>query len=140
MFYYVQMIERMPQRLEESEIPGPTDATEGLFLKIAERQGFLITEAPMISLSRKKRNKWDKRSTVPDFLIRKDEQDEGVYVEVTENSIEDGHKHGQLRVMVESGLGSRYVQLTKQELEGVESVGANLFEYIERKISSRESR
>jgi len=137
MVYHTHMMERIPQQIEQPEIPEPTDVTEGLFLKVAQRQGFLITEAPMISLPRKKKNKWDKKSTVPDFLIRKNEQDEGVYVEVTENNIDDGHKHGQLRVMVEAGLGSKYVQLTKAELEEIETSGADLLEYIKVKIGSR---
>jgi hypothetical protein len=117
-----------------AEIEGESDPVEKLFGRIALEQGLLLSEAEMVKLPGKKENKWDKKSTVPDFLIKSDEADSGIYVEVTKRNDQSGGKNSQRKVMEEAGLGSRYVQLTGIELEKIKKEGMDLMGYIKNKI------
>ena len=116
-----------------------SDETERLFLQIAKGQGLLVEEAGVIQIKREKRGKGDKRTTVPDFLVKENASDEGIYVEVTESNAHSGNKGAQRRVMTEAGLASRYVQLTGTELESVRKKGEGLMRYIKIKIENRDS-
>ena len=124
----------LAQKMREN-IPVSADYTERLFLDLAIEQGLLVSEAEMITLDREKRRKGDKRSTVPDFLVKENIADEGIYVEVTENNAQDAHKNRQRGVMVEAGLGSRYVQLIASELEEIKRSGASLIDYLKAQIN-----
>ena len=124
----------LAQKMREN-IPVSADYTERLFLDLAIEQGLLVSEAEMITLDREKRRKGDKRSTVPDFLVKENIADEGIYVEVTENNAQDAHKNRQRGVMVEAGLGSRYVQLIASELEEIQRSGASLIDYLKAQIN-----
>lgn len=92
----------------------------------------------MIVNKREKKGKGDKRTTVPDFLLKESSSDAGIYIEVTEGSVENGHKNRQLKVITEAGLASRYVQLTERELKKIKGDGVNLLSYIKTKIANRD--
>lgn len=63
------------ERLDFSYIEGISDPIERRFGQMALSQGLIVQEAPMITVDRPKLNKWDKLSTVCDFLIKQDELD-----------------------------------------------------------------
>lgn len=126
---------RFEMPMGAAEVEGESDPVEKLFGRMALEQGLLLCEAEMVKLPGKKENKWDKKSTVPDFLIKSREADAGIYVEVTERNDRSGGKNSQKKVMKEAGLGSRYVQLTGIELEKIKKEGTDLMGYIENKIS-----
>lgn len=115
------------------DIEGESDPTEKLFAQIAHEQGLILCESGIIKLPGKKENKWDKRSTVPDFLVKKNEEDEGVYVEITVRSEQSAKKNRQRKVMQRAGLSDRYVQLTGEELKEIQENNIDLFSYIENK-------
>jgi hypothetical protein len=118
------------------EVEGSSDPAEKLFGQIALDQGLILVEAEMIKLPGKKENKWDKMSTVPDFLIKENKDDEGIYVEVTMRNEHSGNKNAQKRVMQAAGLLSRYAQITMQELENIKEKNISLIQYIKDKIAA----
>jgi len=118
----------------EPEVGGITDPVEKLFARTALKQGLLIYEAEMIKLPGKKKGKWDKKSTIPDFMIKENNLDKGIYVEVTVNNDKSGKKNNQRRVMEEAGLSTRYVQLTMDEIQKTLSDSINLIDYIKNKV------
>ena len=100
-----------PRLLKLEELEGISDPYEKQFALYAHRAGFEVREAGMITLNRVKREKQDKLSTYPDFLVN------GVFVEITKGENLGGRKAGQKRVMEEAGLP--YVQLTGQQVAGL---------------------
>lgn len=103
-----------------------TDPTEKRFAEISLSQGLILEEPGMITLDRRKRNKWDKLSTVPDFLLKNTPDDEGIYIEITIKN-KGSRKTGQLRVMEEAGLGHRYVQLTNEDMDQMKELGVYIY-------------
>lgn len=66
--------------LSIEEIDGITDPIENAFAKLALSQDLVVCDSEMITLKREKRGKSDKRSTSPDFLLKRDPSDLGIYI------------------------------------------------------------
>ena len=97
-----------PRILTEEEILGISDPSEKRFALIAHRAGMEVRDGGMITLSGKKINKQDKRSTNPDFLVN------GVFIEITEGENLGSRKARQKSVMTQTGLP--YLQLTGSQI------------------------
>ena len=123
--------------LSIEEIDGITDPIENAFAKLAVSQDLIVCDSEMITLKREKRGKNDKRSTSPDFLLKRDPNDLGIYIEVTKKNL-CSRKSRQLNVMQEAGLSNRYVQITHNDILTVEQNDLDLFEYLVQKIEERE--
>ncbi len=78
---------------------------------------------------------FDKKSTVPDFVVKENPLDKGIYVEVTVSNEKSGGKNSQRKVMEKAGLSTRYVQLTMSEIKKISDDSINLIDYIKNKIS-----
>lgn len=104
----------VPKELSWEEISGISDPHERRFGLMAYESGLSVSDGGFIKLNRKKKNKEDKLSTNPDFLVN------DVFVEITSGNNLGSRKAGQKRVMDEAGLP--YVQITGREIDDLEKV------------------
>lgn len=87
-------------------IEGITDKAEYAFALLAYTSGYTIEESPMLIAARD--NRHQQRTTVPDFILKKNKNDTGIFIEVTAGSKLAARKNRQKTVAKRLGLSKRY--------------------------------